>query len=231
MISLLKLELKKFNLLNYIISFLLITVAILGMITLIGVADTEEEVIFGAANELLGIGDIFIRITFTIFSGVLLARIIINEFKDSTIKIMFTYPISRKKIIGAKLIIVWTFIFIAIILDSLLIGIGLKMIDDIINITPDTITYSDILGRSSAILYSALVTSGLGLIPLFFGMQKKSSPTTIVAAVIVSLLLNGSVGNNGATLFTVTVVPVFLCIMGVVIAFLSYWNINKADIN
>jgi hypothetical protein len=144
---------------------------------------------------------------------------------------MFTYPISRKKIIGAKLLIIWVFIFAAIILESILFGLGVQVIDKVISITPDTIISSGLMGRASVILYSAVVTSGLSLIPLFFGMRKKSASTTIIAAMIVSLLINSTSGNQGQSLFSSTVIPLFLCIIGVMIAFFSFYNIDKKDIN
>jgi ABC-type transport system involved in multi-copper enzyme maturation permease subunit len=231
MISLMKLELKKFSIKKYGISFIIITAAILSMIVLIAATELDEDTLITSGQELLAIGDIFIRLTFTIVGGVLLSKIIISEFKNSTIKIMFTYPISRKKIMGAKLIIVWALIFTAIILENLLIAFGLRIIGSNIPILPITITYRDIATRFSAILYSALINSGLSLIPLYFGMRKKSTSTTIIASVIVSFLINGSINGQEATLYTVPVIPVLLCVAGVLVAFSSYYNIDKTDIN
>ena len=231
MISLMKLEFKKFNLWKYGISFIIITASILSLTALIGLIDVDAEVLITSGQELLAIGDVFIRVTFTIFAGVLISSLIISEFKNSTIKIMFTYPIPRKKIMGAKLFITWLIIFTAIILENLLITLGLRIIVSIIPVIPEGITYSDITIRFSTILYGALITSGLSLIPLFFGMKKKSTSTTIIAAVIISFLINGSFGNPGTTLYSVTVIPVLLCAVGVFVAIFSYRNIEKMDMN
>ncbi|WFR58509.1 ABC transporter permease [Anaerocolumna sp. AGMB13025] len=231
MISLLKLEFKKFNIWRYGISFLIITAAILSLTVLIGAVELDEDTMVTSSQELMAISDIFIRLTFTIVSGVLISKLIISEFKNSTIKIMFTYPISRKKIIGAKLIIIWTLIFTAIILENLLIAAGLKIIDSSSSVLPIPITYSDITARIPVILYSALINAGLSLIPLYFGMRKKSTTTTIVASVIVSFLINGSINGQETSLYTITVIPVLLCLSGVLIAFISYCNIEKTDIN
>lgn len=231
MISLMKLEFKKFNIWKYGISFIIITAAILSLTALIGLIDVDEEVLITSGQELLEIGDVFIRVTFTIFAGVLISSLIISEFKNSTIKIMFTYPIPRKKIMGAKLLITWLIIFTAIILENVLITLRLRILVSIIPVIPEGITYSDITFRYSAILYSALVTSGFSLIPLFFGLKKKSTSTTIIASVITSFLINGSLGNPGTTLYSVTVIPVLLCAAGVLVAIFSYRNIEKMDIN
>jgi hypothetical protein len=132
---------------------------------------------------------------------------------------------------GAKLLITWLIIFTAIILENVLITVGLRIIVGIMPVIPEGIVYSDISIRFSTILYSALVTSGLSLIPLFFGMKKKSTSTTIIASVIISFLINGSLGNPGTTLYSVTVIPVLLCAAGVLVAIFSYHNIEKMDIN
>jgi ABC-type transport system involved in multi-copper enzyme maturation permease subunit len=231
MISLIKLEIIKFKLYRYGINFMIITLVLIGMTALMGAAEPDGEVMFVTSNQILEFGDVMIRIIFTIFSGVLLARLIIGEFKNSTIKIMFTYPISRKKIMGAKIIIIWTFIFIAILLEEILFGIGVKTIDSMISITPDTITFSNLTDRAFLILYNAAATSTFSLISLFFGMRKKSTSTTIIASIIVGFLINSTSGEQGWSIFTSTIIPEILCVLGVVIAFLSYYYINKKDVN
>ncbi len=39
-----------------------------------------------------------VRITFTIFTSVLIVKLIIDKYKNKSIAVMFTYPINRKKI-------------------------------------------------------------------------------------------------------------------------------------
>lgn len=231
MIALLKLEFTKFKLSKYGINFIIITVVILVMTALMGSSVIDGEIMFKTAEDLFEFGDVVIRIVFTIFSGVLLSKLIISEFSNSTIKIMFTYPISRRKIMRAKLIIIWLFVFAAIVLESILFGAAMQVIDRFISVTPDIVTFSDLTNRVSVIFYNAVVTSGLSLISLFFGMRKKSTSATIVASVIVSSLINSTSGNQGWSLFSSTVIPVFLCIIGVMIAYFSYYKIDKIDIN
>lgn len=48
-----------------------------------------------AASMLLFIG-IFVRSVFIVFAGVLIAKLVIGEYKNRTITVMFTYPVSRK---------------------------------------------------------------------------------------------------------------------------------------
>ena len=80
------------------------------------------------------------------------------------------------------------------------------------------------------------MTAGLSLISLYFGMKKKSSSSTIVAAVVINMLINANVnitgGSNGsnANLFNIPIFPILLCMAGIVIAYLSYRNIENLDL-
>ncbi|MDI3410257.1 ABC transporter permease subunit [Bacillus sonorensis] len=57
-----------------------------------------------AGSTLLLLGT-FVRSVFIVFAGVLIAKLIIGEYKNRTITVMFTYPVSRKKLMAAKLLL------------------------------------------------------------------------------------------------------------------------------
>ena len=56
-----------------------------------------------------------------IFASTLIAKLIIGEYKFKTITLAFMYPISRKKLMVAKLAIVMLFTFSMIIISNALI--------------------------------------------------------------------------------------------------------------
>lgn len=69
----------------------------------------------------------------------------------------------------------------------------------------------------------------MSLIPLYFGMRKRSVPTTIVSSLIVVTIAM----NNGNPAFsTATFLPLQLALaaIGVVIAYYGIKNIEKEDI-
>jgi len=229
MMKLMKLELQKFNILRYWIAFAVINVSIIGLAVVTGtVADTEDA--FGTAAQLLDFGDIMIRVTFIIFAGVLIAKVIIGEYKNSTMGLMFTYPIPRKKIMASKLAVVFLFTFFATILANLIFGFGMVLLNQSFHLIPDMIMIRDIVSRVPSMIFNGFACAGLGLISLFFGMRKYSISATIVSSIIVAILLNSSSGVEMNTLFSITVIPVIFCIGGIIIAYLSFANINKADI-
>ena len=69
----------------------------------------------------LSVIDSFVRAVFIIFASTLIAKLIIGEYKFKTITLAFMYPISRKKLMVAKLAIVMLFTFSMIIISNALI--------------------------------------------------------------------------------------------------------------
>ncbi|MHC5251000.1 ABC transporter permease [Listeria kieliensis] len=232
MIKLMKLEYQKLKFTNFIFSFMGITVGILLLVLLTGMMDGGEEVI-STGSELWLSGDLMLRIAFTIYSGVLISQLIVKEFSDRTIQVLFTYPISRKKILASKLLLIMITIFLSVLAaEAIFIGVS-SMFNNSLHLTNDILTMND------AVQYflhnsflSALTTVGIGLIPLYFGLLKNSTVMTILSAVIISMLLNGNVGSGGIedNAFSTLLIPVALCLIGLAIAYLSYHKINRKDI-
>ena len=75
---------------------------------------------------------------------------------------------------------------------------------------------------------NALASSGMGLIPLYFGMRKKSVPATIVSAILIVSIVCSN--NGGYSLSNIIAIPIALSIVGVFIAYLSIRNIEHVDV-
>lgn len=96
--------------------------------------------------------------------------------------------------------------------------------------TPATI--GEIIAIVPGTIISAFMISGISLIPLFFGMRKKSTPTTITSAVIIGLLISGNYGpgNGQVSMFDFIAIPIVLCLLGIFISYLSFRKIDKIDV-
>lgn len=137
MLNLIKLEIKKFNLKKNIKGVAITNLVILGLVSFILIVSKYEgDVLFTGFYEGIGFVDTMVKATFIIYSSVILAGLTVEEYKNKTINLMFMYPISRKKIFTAKLIIVSVFAFVNIVIsDAFLISI-LGIIDGFIDIIP-----------------------------------------------------------------------------------------------
>ncbi|OJG68122.1 hypothetical protein RV09_GL002233 [Enterococcus moraviensis] len=228
-----KLEKVKVNFMKYILSSVIITAFIIIMIATMGIFVEDGEAAFKNVAELLLAGDLFIRVSFTILAGILLAQVIIKEFERDTIKILFSYPISRKKIMLAKLLVVFVLTLVLTLFSEVLFISVITLLNNHLQITEDIITFSMIKSYLiKTALFSGVTTACIGLIPLYFGMLKKSVIVTITSSVVISLFLNGNVGGDGisSNAFSIPLVPIILCIISILMAYLSFFKIDRKDI-
>ena len=70
----------------------------------------EDDLMFSSYMEYMSLANILIRITFIIFASVILSRLVIDEYKNKTIQLLFMYPLQRKMLMSAKLTIVFVFV-------------------------------------------------------------------------------------------------------------------------
>lgn len=98
MLRLMKLELKKFKIGWYVRGAIIANIAILALLIFTSiVSQIEGEPEMRDPQMVLLMASTLVRATFIIFGSVLIARLIISEYKNKTILLMFSYPINRKK--------------------------------------------------------------------------------------------------------------------------------------
>jgi len=229
-LKLMKLEMKKNKVGGNIKGVIIANLVIIGLLLIMifgSIKDGSME--FTSFNFTFSMVDTMVKATFIIFASALLARIVIEEYKNDTITLLFMYPINRKKLIIAKLLIVVLFTFISIILSNIFIDFVLCITNSFYNFIPDKLTTALIVNNFKAISINALASTGMGLIPLYFGMRKKSVPATIISAILIVSIICSD--NGGYSLSNIIAIPITLSIMGVCIAYLAIRNIEQADVN
>lgn len=229
MLKLISLEVKKFKLYHYWQGVVIANLLIIALVFMIFFLERNDGIVayenFDMAMLLV---NSMIRATFLIFSSVILVKIVIDEYKDGSINLMFTYPISRKKIMTAKLAIIVCFTFVTIMFSSLLIGGVVYFADELFDMIPGEIGREDILENMMGIFLGAVASAGLSLIPLYFGLRKKSAAATIVSAIVLVSLTNST--TNDFTLFSFIAIPISLGIVGLAIAYLTIRKIEYKDV-
>lgn len=95
-----------------------------------------------------------------------------------------------------------------------------------------TVTPQDIWAILPNTVTNAFMMGAIALIPLFFGMRKKSTAATITSAVIIAFLINSTVSDGVDTfsLANVVIIPIVLALLGIGIAYLSFCNIDVKDV-
>ncbi|EJQ49125.1 hypothetical protein IEE_00935 [Bacillus cereus BAG5X1-1] len=229
MLRLMKLELKKFKLGWYVKRAVIANIIILALLIFVSfVAQIEGDPEIRDPQVILLMASVSVRGTFIIFGGVLIAKLIIDEYKSKTILLMFSYPINRKKMMISKLIITATLTFITVILSNILV-VGIFFgIDSYFSILLNPFTVDQLMQEGIKLVPLAIAAAGMSLIPLYFGMRKYSVPTTIVSSLIVV-----SVAMNSNPMFpTATFLPLQLALaaIGMAIAYYGIKNIEREDV-
>ncbi|WP_144612313.1 ABC transporter permease [Bacillus cereus] len=229
MLRLMKLEMKKFKLGWYVRGAIIANIAILALlISMSIISQIEGDPEIRDPQMILLAASTLVRATFIIFGSVLIARLIISEYKNKTILLMFSYPINRKKMMVSKLAITAILTFITVILSNILVVGVFFGIDTYFSILPNSFTVDQLTREGINLVPLAIATAGISLIPLYFGMRKRSVPTTIVSSlIVVSIAI-----NNNPMFSTATFLPLQLALaaIGVVIAYYGIKNIEKEDI-
>ncbi|MBE7102375.1 ABC transporter permease [Bacillus cereus] len=233
MFKLMKLEWKKHQLSSYFKSVAICIIAIFAVVNLmaLGVKD-EVDGLFSDFTQQMVLINTVIRITFIIFSSVILSRLIIDEYKNKTMQLSFMYPLQRKMLMRAKLTIVFCFCFVSTIIATFSISLLAYFVSPMMGLIETPATIGEIIAIVPATFINAFMISGISLIPLFFGMRKKSTPTTITSAVIIGMLISSNFGsgNGQVSMFNFIAIPIVLCLLGIFISYLSYRKIDKIDV-
>jgi ABC-type transport system involved in multi-copper enzyme maturation permease subunit len=225
--KLIRLELKKFRFATYIRTAMYVTIGIF-LFILLGIYGDTRDIAFRNISEVFSIIDTFVKVAFIITASVLLSRMVIDEFKSKSITVMFMYPIPRKKLMTAKLIIVVLYTFIAIILSNIVLISGFLLYNSYAHTVPGTATISMVTHQVATSVINSLAASCLSLIPLWFGMRKYSAAATITSSILIAAFLGSSTG--GFTLWSIIAVPFAFAALGVVIGYLTIRKIDTIDL-
>ena len=229
MLNLMKLEIKKFKLWNYWKSFVICNIALFAFLIMIYFIELQEgfEILnnFEMAASFIGV---MVRVTFTIFASVLIVKLIVDEYKNKSINLLFSYPIKRKKIFSAKLIIVFVFTFVMVLISTLFQEGLVFLVDKNFNILPEDAESLDMSKHVLTVFMNSFATAGISLIPLLVSMSRKSASATIITSILIASILNS--GNVDYNLFSIIGMPLAIGLVGILIGYYSIRNIEKMDL-
>ncbi|MGC6583751.1 ABC transporter permease [Paenibacillus sp. Dod16] len=231
MLKLIQLEWQKSNMTRYFRGLAVCIVVIFAAVALMALGSQSENEPMNYA-EFMSLSDILIRITYIIFSSVIMSRLVIEEYKSSMIQVLFTYPLQRKKIMQAKLSIVFGFCLFSIIITTFMINLLTYFLNPIIGLFDAPIRIDEMVGAIPSTLINAFMIAGISLIPLTIGMRKKSTASTITSAVIIGFVINATVSDGGSStsLFQFIAIPIALCLLGLILGYLSFYKVDRSDV-
>ena len=244
MLSLIKIEINKVSKVKLFLAWL-ITIFIVSGITgiiIIGLGTDNKlgEFVGQSINDYRGtsqwegwviamslFSSLFTKAAFLIFESYLLSIIIIDEFKRRTIFQLFSYPISKIKLLWGKVLSVILISFIAHFTAHLVIQLFIKLMAFLTG--ENYIPFTNYLINLVGITFGTVL---IGLIPFVLGMIKYSTPITILSGLgLAALLSNATPGTLTHNFVDNVFFLIIASIISLMIVSSSIYTISKKDIN
>ncbi len=228
MIKLIRLEWKKNNIIKYIRNAAIATAVLaVFMLAMAGELEANETMQFYGRGMLGTSVELFVNMTYIVFTGVMLASFIVGAYSKKTMNLMFSYPIKRRKILLSQMAAVWIFNLAAMVASKLVIYAILLLARPYLGISAADITFGALSFWLDILLRSAAMVS-IAYIALPVGLKLKSSKATIVAAVIIVCFTQGNIGSASL----VNNIPFYgvLFVLSAVSVFLSVYHVEKKDL-
>lgn len=192
--KLIALELKRNRLRPYHIATLICGVTMLGFQYLMAAIPymdpTEPDAeLFSQYPFLMGITCLVCMAIFSILSAVMASRFVVEEYSGKRAILLLSYPISREKVLCAKLVLVFAYTVGAMLLCGAVIQTVFFLTELLFPICSDHLTIKVILQSLCFLLCCSVLAGLMGVIALWFGFRKKSVPVTIVTSVILATLV------------------------------------------
>lgn len=171
--------------------------------------------------------ELYAHISYMIFTGVLLAGFVVSDYEKGTVRLLFSYPVKRKKLILAKVFAVWIFSFTALIISKLLMYAVVLATGSLTKIPASDIPYGYWLFWAELFLSAAAMVS-ISFIALLVGMKLHSSKATVVASIVIICFTQGNIGE-----FTlVNSVPFYLVLFALAVASVTaaVWHVEEKDV-
>ncbi len=162
-----------------------------------------------------------------IFLCILLSELFIAEYKDKTINVMLSYPISRTKIYIAKMIVLFFYCYLIIIVN-VVFSVGMILILNRIKpILQDSINLSVIIDGSIFISVSIIVNTMFAVLYSFFAVVKRSFLLMTIFCFLMSVLQGTLQARYPFFYFRI---PLVLAGMGVIAVIPILNTLNNKDV-
>ena len=230
MINLMKLELKRFNLKNHIhyvaIANLLILLLSVFLTFMSSIGELPQDDILSVDFLTMSIINMLLIATFLVWESILIATIIVEEFRSKTISLLFTYPINRKKLIASKLTLVVLVTFGSMVVSELFQNISVWGMSNFFSFISYSIVPKDVLN----LFITTIGALCLGMLPLYVGMIRKSTIATVISSLfIVSIAVNSQAGVGG--IITIIPIAITMGVIGLIFATIAIRKIVISDLD
>ncbi|WP_165000263.1 ABC transporter permease [Anaerophilus nitritogenes] len=200
MLKWMRLEFKKHKINTYVHASVIIAIVLFILVFLfayIPTIDNDSEMqIFRDYHNLLMVCGVLSLVSFSILSSVMYCKFIIQEYGSNRIYMLFSYPVHRGKILFSKVLSVFLFIIVAVFMCNTTVFTVFAFTESFFSLMEDAFTVELILKTIQVSIVMAVIAATIGVIAMGLGYIKKSVPTTIVSAMLLSSLFSNIASIN-----------------------------------
>ena len=233
--TLIRLELKKNNINTYILADIIIAITMIGFLFLFAYApliepNDKDMAIFAGYDNLISLFCVFNMAVFCVMSAVMYSRFIIEDYSGKRPILLFSYPVSRKRIILSKLSIVCGFTIISMLISNFTVFLTFGITENFIHLVGKEFTLSIMLRVLENTLIMSLIAASIGIAAVGIGFIKKSVPATIVSAVLIASLMCNIVVNASLNRVTMYILTAVMILVGAVFSMFLIKKINIMEV-
>lgn len=227
--NLIKLELDRFTLKPHIVGLVIANIVILTLCVFVStfLKLLGDFMIAAGLPEItlttVSLATMLVRATLIVWQGVLIAKLIVEEYQNKTMSLLYTYPISRQKLIFAKVILISGVMLLFHAVSSVFQHLAIYLI----SLPLEFVSYS--LENIAIQLVIIISTMLLGFIPIAVGMVNKSTIATVVTSVVIAAFSSNSQGST-AGLLSIPIIAIMLGIVGLVVMCITIKKMSKSDL-
>lgn len=233
--TLIRLELKRNKIRTYVISSLIIAITMLGFLYLFAYApmlepNDKDMAIFSGYNNLIPLFGVLNMAVFCVLSAVMYSKFIIEDYSGKRPILLFSYPVSRKKIVLSKLSVVCGFTIISMVISNIAIFLIFGITENFIHLVSESFTFSIMMQAVETTLVMAFIAASIGVGAVGIGFIKKSVPTTIVSAVLIASIMCNIVANTTSSRITMYIFAAVMILIGTITSVILIKKVNAMEV-
>ena len=148
-----------------------------------------DQVLFSSYGFLLGLDHLLGMAAFGILGGMMGAKVVVQAYSGRGRELLFSHPVGRKEILGAKLRLIYGYPAAAMLLWGTVTGAVFLLTEGIFPLCAGTLAAKTVWWGLCSLLCHVHMAGAVGILAAWIGLCKRSVPGTIVAAVLLAMCL------------------------------------------
>ena len=150
--------------------------------------DRESE-LFRSYNFVIGLTLVVMMGIFSVISATMSSKFIVDEYRGKKAILLFSYPISRKKIMETKILLVFLFTFGSMLISGAIVLAVFMITESLVPIGNDIASLGLMLTSIIYLVCYALIAAFCGISSSWIGFIKHYVIATIVAYCIIMVTM------------------------------------------